>query len=88
MYKSIFGKIQVGIDGGDKFRGSPSTGATLTALLVLVLVIVIQLFIIQFLWNNVLVKVVSVVRPLKSLLYTLGLLVLVVMITPNAVGLA
>jgi len=54
---------------------------------VLALVIVIQLFIIQFLWNNVLVKVVSVVRPLKSLLYTLGLLILVVMITPNAVGL-
>ena len=85
MYQSIYAKVALGVDG---FSGSrQSTGAVLTALLVLALVIVIQLFIIQFLWNNVLVKVVSVVRPLKSLLYTLGLLVLVVMITPNAVGL-
>jgi hypothetical protein len=85
MYKSIYAKVSAGIDG---FRGGPnSTGAVLTAILVLILVVAIQLFIIQFLWNNVLVKVVSVVRPLKSLLYTLGLLVLVAMITPNAVGL-
>jgi hypothetical protein len=85
MYKSIFAKVSAGVDG---FSGSnQSMGAVFTALLVLVLVIAIQLFIIKFLWNNVLVKVVSVVRPLKSLLYTLGLLVLVAMITPNAVGL-
>jgi hypothetical protein len=37
------------------------------------------------LWNAVLVPTVSVVRPLKTLLQTLGLLILVAMIHPASV---
>ena len=45
--------------------------------------IVIQLFVVQLLWNTVLTRVVTVVKPLPSLLYTLGLLVLVAMVSPG-----
>lgn len=61
------------------------SGAVVLAGLAILLMIVVQLFIVQFLWNTVLTRVVSVVRPLPSLVYTLGLLVLVAMILPGAV---
>jgi len=62
--------------------GNP--GAFILAFLGILLMIIVQLFIVQFLWNTVLTRVVSVVRPLPSILYTLGLLVLVAMILPGA----
>jgi len=42
-----------------------------------VLLLVLELFVVQWLWNNVLVRVTTFVKPLPSLLYTLGLLILV-----------
>ena len=53
------------------------------ALLAIIAVVVIQLFVVKFLWNTVLVRVLSVAKPLPSLLYTLGLLVLVAMVCPG-----
>lgn len=57
--------------------GSSGTNEIIAGLLAVALVVVIQLFIVQFLWNNVLTRCVSVVRPLKTILETLGLLILV-----------
>ena len=60
-----------------------STGAILLALLGVALLIVVKLFIVQWLWNTVLVKVTTVVKPLPSLLYTLGLLILMAILSPG-----
>jgi hypothetical protein len=51
----------------------------------LAVVVVIQLFVVRFLWNNVLVRVTTIAKPIPSLLYALGLLVLVAMILPGSV---
>jgi len=70
----------------DYFRkeGFASGGdSTVLALFAVLLMIVIQLFVVQLLWNTVLTRVVTVVKPLPSLLYTLGLLVLVAMVSPG-----
>jgi hypothetical protein len=57
--------------------GSPVGGmGTVGAAIAILLLIVLELFVVQWLWNNVLVRVTKVVRPIPSLLYTLGLLIL------------
>ena len=53
----------------------------LTMMLGILLLLVVQVFIVQFLWNRVLTSVVPV-KPLKSFAYTLGLLVLTMMLFP------
>ena len=64
--------------------GSAGSGmAAVAAIIAIALLIVLQLFVIKWLWNTVLVRTVSVIRPLPSLLYALGLLVLVAMIHPG-----
>ncbi len=65
--------------------GSSGAGAMLAGLLAIAVVVLIQLFIIQFLWNNVLTRCVSVVRPLKTFLETLGLLILLAFLMPGSV---
>jgi hypothetical protein len=67
---------------GFSSRGD-SMGAVFLALLGVALLIVVQLFVVQWLWNTVLVRVLSVAKPLPSLLYTLGLLVLLAMLSPG-----
>ncbi len=64
--------------------GASGAGSMLAGLLAVALVVVIQLFIVQFLWNNVLTRCVSVVRPLKTLLETLGLLILLAFLSVSA----
>jgi hypothetical protein len=68
--------------------GTSSGGAVIVAMLAIVLLIVVQLFIVRFLWNTVLVRVLSVARPLPDLIYTLGLLVLLAIIMPGTVSAA
>ena len=68
--------------------GTSAGGAVVVAVLAIVLLIVVQLFIVRFLWNTVLVRVLSVARPLPDLLYTLGLLVLLAIIMPGTVSAA
>ena len=60
-----------------------SAGAVVLASLAVLVLVVVQLFVIQWLWNTVFVRVVTFARPLPSLLYTLGLLVLVAMVHPG-----
>ena len=64
-------------------QGGDSMGAVVLGLLGVLLLIALQLFIVQWLWNTVLVRTVSVVKPLPSLLYTLGLLLLIAMLFPG-----
>jgi hypothetical protein len=59
---------------------SPSVG--FAALLGLLLLVVVQIFIVQFLWNRVLTSVIPGVKPLRSFVYTLGLLILLAMLFP------
>lgn len=80
LYQSFVNSAQENFAGG-----TSSGGAILVALLAIALVVVIQLFVIQWLWNTVLVRVVSIARPLPSLLYTLGLLVLIAFVHPATV---
>lgn len=66
--------------------GTSAGGAVIVAVLAIVVLIVVQLFIVRFLWNTVLVRVLSVARPLPDLLYTLGLLVLLAVLMPGTVA--
>ena len=66
----------------DSFAGN--SGVDVMVLLVMLLLMILQLFIVQWLWNSVLTRVLPV-RPLPSLLYTLGLLVLIAMLFPGSV---
>lgn len=66
--------------------GADSGAAAVIALLMVVLLVVIQLWIVRWLWNTVLVRCVSIARPLPNLWYTLGLLVLIAMIHPGYVA--
>ena len=68
----------------DGFSSSGNPGAFLLAAFGMLVILIIQLFIVQWLWNNVLTRVVPGVRPLPSLLWTLGLLVLVDMLFASA----
>ena len=67
----------------EKFANMDQSGSVFLGLIAVVAVVVIQLFVVKFLWNTVLVRVLSVAKPLPSLLYTLGLLVLVAMLFPG-----
>lgn len=65
--------------------GSSDAGAAIAAVLAVILIIAVQCFIVQWLWNNVLVGALSVARPLRSVLDALGLLILIAMIHPGTV---
>jgi len=80
MYGAVYSAI---VNGSDGFASGSGSGSVFLALLAIVAVVVIQLFVVKFLWNTVLVRVLSVAKPLPSLLYTLGLLVLVAMVFPG-----
>ena len=77
MYGLMYSNLKEG------FAAGASTGPTVLALVAVALMVVVQLFIVRWLWNTVLVRVTSVARPIPSLLYTLGLLVLVAMVHPG-----
>lgn len=65
--------------------GTSEGGAVVVALVAMVVLIMVQLFIVTWLWNNVLTRVVTFARPIPSLWYALGLLVLVAMVFPGQV---
>ena len=83
FYYSFFPPLTNTVKECFENKTSPSLG--LIAALALIALIVIQLFVVQFLWNTVLISVVPFVKPLKSLLYTLGLLVLIAMVHPSTI---
>lgn len=82
LFKSIVASARE-----EGFAGSPAAtgGVVIFALLFLAAIIAVKLYLVQWLWNTVLVSVISVARPLPSLMYTLGLLILVGLIHPSYV---
>ena len=87
MYVEFFKSVAETAVRSEGFAGGTSAaGGYIAAFLAVILLVVIQLFIVQWLWNTVLVRVVSIVRPLPSLWYTLGFLVLMAMIHPGYVS--
>ena len=67
----------------EAFEGGASGGSGIAMLFGVLVFIFIHLFIVQWLWNNVLTRVFSVVRPLPTIWYTLGLLILIGMVHPG-----
>ena len=84
-YSSIVTSVKEGFNGSASSSSSSDLNGLLVGLLVVLVLIAIQLFIIQFLWNRVLTHVIPATRPLRSLLETLGLLILIVMLFPGCV---
>lgn len=82
FYYSFFSPLTATVKESFENQVSPSLG--FAAAVAIILLLVIQVFIVQFLWNTVLVSTVSGVKPLKSFIYTLGLLVLVAMLFPGS----
>ena len=88
MYRSVYETFynyaqREGFSSGSSASGIAFDFASLFAVALLVLLIVVQLFIVRFLWNTVLVRVVSAAKPIPSLMYTLGLLVLLGLLFPT-----
>ena len=75
MYKSLSNKVK---EGFTTQQGSAVD--SIAAFLALIIMVVVHLWIVRFLWNNVMTKVVTVVRPIKTLLETFGLVLLVAML--------
>jgi hypothetical protein len=87
MYVEFFKSVAETAVRSEGFAGGTSVaGGYIAAFLAVIILVVIQLFIVQWLWNTVLVRVVSIVRPLPSLWYALGFLVLMAMIHPGYVS--
>ena len=80
MYAAVYSAI---VNGTDSFSDMNGSGGVLVAVLAVVALLALPLLIVRFLCNTVLVRVVSGVRPIPSLIYTLGLLVLVAMVLPG-----
>lgn len=72
----------------EKFSNSGDTGLGLLGLLLVIALVVVQLFVVRWLWNNVLTRCVSIAKPIPSLWYTLGLLVLIALIHPGYAAVA
>ena len=80
MYGAVYSAV---VNGVDNFANMNESGSVFVAVLAIVALVVVQLFIVRFLWNTVLVRVLSVAKPLPSLMYTLGLLVLLAVLCPG-----
>jgi len=65
--------------------GGSDTGSFVLGLILLVAIVAIHLFVVQWLWNTVLVRTLSIAKPIPSLLYTLGLLVLLGLLFPGSI---
>jgi hypothetical protein len=87
MYGQVYQSVMNTATKKEGFAGGTSeVGGIIAGLLAIFLIVVIQLFVV--LWNTVLVKVSTIVRPLPDLWYTLGLLFLIAMIHPGYVATA
>jgi hypothetical protein len=83
MYANLYKKIASSAQK-DTFQGGTSgAGAVIAATLTVILLVILQLFIVQWLWNNVLTRVTTIAKPIPSLLHALGLLILVAMVHPG-----
>jgi hypothetical protein len=86
MYGAIYSGFVDFIRRNEGFEGGGpgEAGVIVLAVFLLVLLVIVQLFVVQWLWNTVLVRVTTIVKPLPSLLYAFGLLVLIALIHPGS----
>lgn len=66
---------------------SPARNA-LVSFITLVLILIALLFIGKFLWNNVLVDLISIAKPVKSVWQIVGLAILISMLHPGCISCA
>jgi len=83
MYANLYSGVMA-VAQREGFASGGSSMPMVAAFFAVLLLVAVQLFVVMWLWNTVLVRVVSGVKPLPSLLYTLGLLVLVAMVLPGS----
>jgi hypothetical protein len=86
MYGLAYANFVDFIRDRDTFDGGSGSATVLLAALAILIAIVIQLFVVQWLWNNVLTRVTTIAKPIPSLLHVLGLLILIVLIHPGSGG--
>jgi len=87
MYGLVYSNM-VNYAKKEGFASGGSAVPMIVAVIAIALLIVVQLFVIQWLWNTVLVRVTTIARPIPNLLYALGLLILVAMVLPGHVSTA
>jgi hypothetical protein len=88
IYETFYNRVR-----GERFSGSgPGSShesgqnefiVSVMASVGVILLVILQLFIVKTLWNVVLVRLFSGVKPIPSLLYALGLLILVAAVLPG-----
>ncbi len=84
MYAQIY---QRAVGGVDNFQGGTSeAGAVIAASLTVLVFMAIHVFIVMWLWNNVLTRVVTFARPFPTFWYALGLIVLSAMLFPGTMA--
>jgi hypothetical protein len=87
MYGQVYQSVMNAATKKEGFAGGTSeAGGVIAGVLAILLIVVIQLFVVRWLWNTVLVKVIAIARPLPDLWYTLGFLFLMAMIHPGYVA--
>jgi len=87
MYGSLYKQVLSSSGVVDAFKGSSTTDevglAFFVALLLVIAFVLLQLFVVRWLWNTVLVRVLTVAKPIPDMLHTLGLLILIAMVLPG-----
>ena len=80
----VLRRIASKIAPSESFTDVNSNGGNLmVALLVLTIYLVLLLLVTKWLWNNVLCKVVTVVKPLPDIFTTLGLVIVLSLVLPR-----
>jgi glucan phosphoethanolaminetransferase (alkaline phosphatase superfamily) len=82
FYYSFFHPLTNTVKESFANETDPSLG--LLAMIALIVLVVVQVFIVQLLWNKVIVTVVSGVKPLRSFWLTLGMVILIAMLFPGS----
>jgi len=83
MYGAVYSSM-LNAAAKEGFASGGSTMPLFWTVIGIAFLIILQLYIVMWLWNNVLTRVVTVAKPIPSLLYTLGLLILVAMVSPGS----
>ena len=83
MYGYVYSNITNAAKADTFTSRGNDAGAFVVGVVLLIVVVVVHLFVVKSLWNIVLVRTLSIAKPLPSLLYTLGLLVLLGLLFPG-----
>ena len=82
LYKQVASGTMEAFSSGSGHNASSEMGAVVVAFLTVVAIMVLQLAIVQWLWNSCLTRVVSIAKPMASMFDALGLIVLFMFLWP------